>query len=98
MGGLVARTLLEGSKYKAQKWFKRITRMVSVCVPQVGAPLAVGRALGLEGSMSIQPPDMDRCGLRPADDVEGYGLMCVAAQTADLEIAKAGVERITQGG
>jgi hypothetical protein len=41
---------------------------------------------------------MDRCGLWSADDVERYGLMRVAAEAADLEIAKAGVERVTQSG
>ena len=58
MGGLVARLVLESGKYNSAKWFKKIRRLVAVCVPQVGAPLAVARALGLSGSTTISPSDM----------------------------------------
>jgi phospholipase A1 len=58
MGGLVARLVLESGKYNNAKWFKKIRRFVAVCVPQVGAPVALARALGLEGSTTIAPADM----------------------------------------
>jgi pimeloyl-ACP methyl ester carboxylesterase len=58
MGGLVARLVLESGKYNSAKWFKKIKRFVAVCVPQVGAPIALARALGLEGSTTISPADM----------------------------------------
>ena len=58
MGGLVARLVLESGKYNGAKWFKKIKRFVAVCVPQVGAPVAVARALGLEGATTISPSDM----------------------------------------
>lgn len=58
MGGLVARLVLESGKYNSASWFKNITRFVAVCVPQVGAPLAVARALGLDGSTTISAADM----------------------------------------
>jgi pimeloyl-ACP methyl ester carboxylesterase len=58
MGGLVARLVLESGKYNGAKWFKKVKRFVAVCVPQVGAPIAVARALGLEGSTTISPSDM----------------------------------------
>ena len=38
---------------------------------------------------------VDRRRLRPTDDVQGDGLMRVAAETAHLEVAVAGVERVT---
>jgi lecithin:cholesterol acyltransferase len=58
MGGLVARLVLESGKYNSAKWFKKIKQFVAVCVPQVGAPIAVARALGLEGATTISPADM----------------------------------------
>jgi phospholipase A1 len=58
MGGLVARLVLESGKYNGANWFKMINRFVAVCVPQVGAPIAAARALGLEGSTTISPADM----------------------------------------
>jgi len=39
---------------------------------------------------------VDRCRLRSAHDVEGNGLVRVAAEAADFEIAVSGIERIAQ--
>jgi hypothetical protein len=39
---------------------------------------------------------VDGCCLRPADDVERDGLMGLAAEAADLEESKAGIERIAE--
>ena len=58
MGGLVARLLLESGKYNGAIWFQNIKKFVAVCVPQVGAPLAVARAVGQQGSTTISPEDM----------------------------------------
>lgn len=58
MGGLVARLVLESGKYDGAPWFKMINRFVAVCVPQIGAPIAVARAVGHEGSTTIWPADM----------------------------------------
>jgi pimeloyl-ACP methyl ester carboxylesterase len=58
MGGLVSRYLLESGRYNNKSWFKKIRRFVAVCVPHAGAPIAVARALGLEGSTTIAPEDM----------------------------------------
>jgi len=41
---------------------------------------------------------MDRRRLRAANDVQGYGLMRVATEAANFEIAKPGVERIPERG
>jgi hypothetical protein len=58
MGGLVARLVLESGKYNRTRWFSKISKFIAVCVPQVGAPLAVARALGLSGSTTISASDM----------------------------------------
>lgn len=58
MGGLVTRHLLESGNFSKKKWFKKIDRFIAICVPHVGAPIAVVRALGLSGSTGIWPADM----------------------------------------
>jgi hypothetical protein len=50
MGSLVARLVLESPKFKASAWFKNITQIICVCGPNIGAPIALGRALACEGS------------------------------------------------
>lgn len=49
MGGLLIRWLLESGRYKDRPWFKAIDQFVSICVPHLGAPVALFRILGLEG-------------------------------------------------
>jgi len=73
MGGLVSRLVLESGKYSSAGWFKNVTRFVAICVPQVGAPLAVARALGLEGSTTIWPDDMKKI-MNDADLPAGFDL------------------------
>jgi phospholipase A1 len=73
MGGVVARLLLESGKFNSAKWFKKIKKFVAVCVPQVGAPIAVARALGLEGSTTISPDDMKLI-MNDASFLAGYEL------------------------
>jgi hypothetical protein len=55
---LVARLVLESGRYNSASWFPNINRFVAACVPNLGAPIAVARALGLEGSTTISAPDM----------------------------------------
>jgi hypothetical protein len=57
MGGLVGRLLLESGKYNTATWFNKINKFVGICTPNVGAPVAVAEALGLEGSNGISPTD-----------------------------------------
>lgn len=49
MGNLVARLVLESPKYKNTPWFAKIMRMICICGPHLGAPVALGRALACEG-------------------------------------------------
>jgi phospholipase A1 len=58
MGGLIGRLLLESGNFNNTSWFKKITKFVGICVPNLGAPFAIAEALGLEGSIT---------GVRPAD-------------------------------
>ncbi|WP_316395246.1 alpha/beta fold hydrolase [Bradyrhizobium sp. 33ap4] len=50
MGSLVARLVIESSKYRNTNWFSKIKKVVFICGPNLGAPVAVGRALACEGS------------------------------------------------
>jgi hypothetical protein len=49
MGNLVARLVLESPKYKNTPWFSKISQMICICAPNLGAPVALGRALACEG-------------------------------------------------
>jgi hypothetical protein len=49
MGNLVARLVLESPKYKNAPWFAKISRIICICGPHLGAPIALGRALACEG-------------------------------------------------
>jgi Lecithin:cholesterol acyltransferase len=58
MGSLVARLLLESQKYKTASWFSRIQRLICICGPHLGAPKALGRALGCEArSLGLDADD-----------------------------------------
>ena len=58
MGGLVCRYLLESGEFVYQPWFNRIERLVGLAVPNLGSPLALVRALGLKGSVSLSGSDI----------------------------------------
>jgi len=58
MGSLVARLVLESQKYQAASWFSKIQRLICICGPHLGAPKALGRALGCESrSLGLEPDD-----------------------------------------
>lgn len=58
MGGLVCRYLLESGEFVHQPWFNQIQRLVGLAVPNLGSPLALVRALGLKGSVSLSGSDI----------------------------------------
>src|SRR5262245_34929914 len=60
MGGLVARLLFESRKYNSQSWFRKIDFLVAMCTPHLGAPVALGRALGVEGKDNSLRPQEQR--------------------------------------
>jgi phospholipase A1 len=60
MGGLVARLMLENRDNWAKPWFSKIRRLVAICSPHLGAPSALLKTLGLEGSSPISADDIKR--------------------------------------
>ncbi len=51
LGGLIARLVLESNIYSAgpkNPWFAKINRVLFVCTPHMGAPVALSEFLGLE--------------------------------------------------
>lgn len=57
MGGLLARLVVEGSKFKAKPWLKQIDSLITLGTPHLGAPLALARILGLDSAMGISAAD-----------------------------------------
>jgi pimeloyl-ACP methyl ester carboxylesterase len=47
MGGLVARLALEDPRHAASPWLAKVSDLLLLTAPQLGAPLALARALGL---------------------------------------------------
>jgi len=58
MGGLVCRYLLESDEFANKPWFPQIARFIGLAVPNLGSPLALVRALGLQGSVSLSGNDI----------------------------------------
>ncbi len=57
MGGLVARLLLESGTFANRPWFPKIRLLATLGTPHLGAPLAIGRILGLDSSSGISKAD-----------------------------------------
>jgi len=55
MGGLLIRLLLEW-KAKAPPWLDNIRRVLFICTPHLGAPTALAKIFGLEGTWMVVPP------------------------------------------
>ena len=60
MGGLICRLMLETDKYKKEKWVQKITKVIFVCTPHLGAARPLGFALPAvpETDYGIQKADM----------------------------------------
>jgi pimeloyl-ACP methyl ester carboxylesterase len=68
MGGLLTRLLLEWKYVNVAPpaWFSKITRVLFICTPHLGAPTALARLLGLEVSeLVIQPDQMKKFAADP---------------------------------
>jgi len=57
MGGLIARLLLEDLKWRDRPWFKAIDQFIAIATPHLGAPLALGRVLGVDSALGISGED-----------------------------------------
>ncbi len=82
MGSLVTRLVLESPKYKNAPWFSKIGRIICICGPNLGAPVALGRALACEGSsLGLSAAD-----LRSIENDPRYpaGFQCFPAPGIDV--------------
>ena len=57
MGGLVCRLLLEDPRNRGRSWFGAIEQLIAIATPHLGAPLALGRVLGLDQAIGISGED-----------------------------------------
>jgi pimeloyl-ACP methyl ester carboxylesterase len=57
MGGLICRLVLESDTWKNRPWFGSIDQFIAVATPHLGAPLALGRVLGIDSAMGISGAD-----------------------------------------
>jgi len=57
MGGLIARLLLESPDWRNSDWFPKIDQLIAIAVPHLGAPLALGRILGVDSAVGISGED-----------------------------------------
>ena len=65
MGGLVSRYLLESGHFDTRPWFAKIARLVTLGTPHHGAPLAIKRLAGEEGTLGISGQDVKLMGNDP---------------------------------
>jgi pimeloyl-ACP methyl ester carboxylesterase len=57
MGGLICRLLLEADTWKDRPWFASIDQFIAIGTPHLGAPLALGRILGVDAALGISGKD-----------------------------------------
>jgi pimeloyl-ACP methyl ester carboxylesterase len=57
MGGLICRLLLEARTWRGRPWFGAIDQFIAIATPHLGAPLALGRVLGIDSALGISGAD-----------------------------------------
>ena len=57
MGGLVCRLLLEADTWRGRPWFASVMQLIAISTPHLGAPLALGRILGVDAALGISGKD-----------------------------------------
>lgn len=57
MGGLICRLLLEAETWRQRPWFGAVDQFIAIATPHLGAPLALGRILGIDSALGISGPD-----------------------------------------
>ena len=65
MGCLVLRLILESGLYDDRGWLANVRTLVSIAGPHLGAPTALVRVMGLEGSAGLAPADIKRVAADP---------------------------------
>ena len=62
MGGLVSRFLLESGDFSDRPWFEKIRNLVTLGTPHHGAPLALKRLAGEQGTLGLSGSDVKKLG------------------------------------
>lgn len=65
MGCLIIRLILESGLYDAKPWFAAVKSFTALAGPHQGAPAALVRALGLEGTAGLSAADLKRVSADP---------------------------------
>jgi phospholipase A1 len=65
MGCLVIRLLLESGLYNGRPWFGSVKSFTALAGPHLGAPTALVRVMGLEGTAGLAPSDIKRIAADP---------------------------------
>lgn len=65
MGCLVVRLILESGLYDGRPWFGAVRSFTALAGPHKGAPTALVRVLGLEGTLGLSPADVKRIAADP---------------------------------
>lgn len=81
MGGLIARLVLESGKYDGRPWFSKISLFTALATPHTGAPLALGRILGLDATLGISAADFAKFAANP-NYPSGYQLLPAPGEDA----------------
>jgi phospholipase A1 len=58
MGGLICRLLLEAETWRDRPWFETVDQLIAIATPHLGAPLALGRILGIDSAFGISGEDL----------------------------------------
>jgi len=81
MGGLISRLLLETPTYRDRPWFAKISAFYALATPHNGAPLALGRVLGLDSALGISAADFKTLAAN-SDYPSGYQLLPAPGEDA----------------
>jgi phospholipase A1 len=65
MGCLVIRLILESGLYNGRPWFEAVKSFTALAGPHLGAPTALVRVMGLEGTVGLAPADIKRIAADP---------------------------------
>jgi hypothetical protein len=90
MGGLISRLLLEDPANRTTGWYPKIELFAAFATPHLGAPVAIARAMGLEGTLGLSGKDIQRMGAN-ARYPALYQLLPAPGQQALWDTARGGL-------
>ncbi len=60
MGGLVLRYMLESGEFEQEPWFDKISQLITLGTPHLGAAAAINQVAGLAGNLGMNAADIKR--------------------------------------